>query len=121
MQLHAAVPQVLLPVLPQLSSELHSDDVSRRMDAVSVLGRLFSGRAAGRRLAAEYADVVESLLGRFTDQAVRPGTRGACGMLRDQGACGALEGPGGHVGWTAEGGGGGEACAQPAVFGGAPR
>jgi hypothetical protein len=80
-QLHEAAAPVLLPVMPHLTSELQAKDAQRRLDAVSVLGGLFSGpqpvsaqeglEQHDSGLLLSYGDVLLDLLGRFTDQAVR--------------------------------------------------
>lgn len=67
------VPQVLLPVIPHLTSELQSDDGAKRQEAVTLLSRLLS--LPGNRLVNEYRDVMDALLKRYSDTQVRrPGT-----------------------------------------------
>lgn len=62
------VPQVLLPVIPHLTSELHSDDGTKRQEAATLLGRLLS--LPGNRLVNEYKDVLDALLRRYSDTQV---------------------------------------------------
>jgi hypothetical protein len=65
------VPQVLLPVIPHLTSELHSEDGAKRLEAATLLGRLLS--LPGNRLVNEYRDVLDALLRRYSDTQVRGG------------------------------------------------
>lgn len=65
LQLYTTVPQVLLPVIPHLTSELHSDDAAKRLEACQLLGRLLS--LPGNKLVNEYRDVLEALLRRYAD------------------------------------------------------
>jgi hypothetical protein len=63
------VPQVLLPVIPHLTSELHSEDGAKRQEAATLLGRLLS--LPGNKLVNEYRDVLDALLRRYCDVQVR--------------------------------------------------
>lgn len=69
LQLYVAVPQVLLPVIPHLTSELQAEDPGRRLAASQLLGRLLS--LPGNKLVSEYKDVLEALLTRVADPEVR--------------------------------------------------
>lgn len=71
-QLYQSVPQVLLPVVPHLTSELQSGDGNKRLEAVQLLCKLFS--LPGSKLVSEYEDVLEALLSRYQDTKV--GTKG---------------------------------------------
>ncbi|KAF8072944.1 ATXR2 [Scenedesmus sp. PABB004] len=64
-QLYQCVPQVLLPVIPHITSELHASEPEKRLEAVQLLCQLFG--LPGNRLVAEYGDVLEALLRRYTD------------------------------------------------------
>lgn len=68
LQLYMTVPQVLLPVIPHLASELHSDEGPKRLEAATLLGRLLS--LPGNRLVNEYKDVLDALLRRYSDTQV---------------------------------------------------
>lgn len=68
LQLYMTVPQVLLPVIPHLTSELHSDEGPKRLEAATLLGRLLS--LPGNRLVNEYKDVLDALLRRYSDTQV---------------------------------------------------
>lgn len=70
-QLYMTVPQVLLPVIPHLTSELHSDEGAKRLEAATLLGRLLS--LPGNRLVNEYKDVLDALLRRYSDTQVCAG------------------------------------------------
>lgn len=69
LQLYTTVPQVLLPVIPHLTSELHSEDGAKRQEAATLLGRLLS--LPGNKLVNEYRDVLDALLRRYCDVQVR--------------------------------------------------
>lgn len=71
-QLYMTVPQVLLPVIPHLTSELHSEDGAKRLEAATLLGRLLS--LPGNRLVNEYRDVLDALLRRYSDTQVGGGS-----------------------------------------------
>jgi hypothetical protein len=68
-QLQEVTPQALLPVVPLLSDELCAPDVSRRLESVRLLGRMF-GQRGGAAVAAEWEDVLLELLRRFRDEKV---------------------------------------------------
>ena len=69
LQVHRCCPQALLPVLPSLEGELKLDDVSRRVAAVKLLGRLFSQRQLD--LDTTYSQLFAEFLRRFRDVKVR--------------------------------------------------
>jgi hypothetical protein len=68
LQLYQAVPQVLLPVLPHLTSELQAEEGAKRLEAVCLLGKLFS--FPGNRLVCEFNDMLDALLDRYQDTQV---------------------------------------------------
>jgi hypothetical protein len=88
-QLYLAVPQVLLPVMPHLTSELDADSPAQRLEATQLLGRLLS--LPGNKLVSEYQDVLDTLLLRYADPDVRcwGGRAGGCCLL-----CVCVRGPG---------------------------
>jgi hypothetical protein len=63
------VPQVLLPVIPHMTSEMLAEDAGKRAEATQLVCQLFS--VPGNRLVCEYADVFDELLLRFKDAEVR--------------------------------------------------
>ncbi|WIA29168.1 hypothetical protein OEZ86_011679 [Tetradesmus obliquus] len=67
-QLYQAVPQVLLPVIPHMTSEMLAEDPGKRAEATQLVCQLFS--VPGNRLVAEYGDVFDELLHRFKDAEV---------------------------------------------------
>ena len=68
-QVYQSCPQTLLPVLPSLEAELKVDDVSRRLAAVQLLGRLFGQR--GLDLDMAYSQLFTEFVRRFRDLKVR--------------------------------------------------
>ena len=62
------MPQVLLPVIPHLTAELQADNEAKRLDAVQLLGKLFSLPSSS--LAADFGDVLQEFLRRYHDQKV---------------------------------------------------
>lgn len=56
----------MLPVLPLLKSQLHSDDEATRASAADLVARLLGASASG--MAAKYPDVLAELLRRYADQ-----------------------------------------------------
>lgn len=68
-QLYRTCPQVLLPVLPRLGSELHVDSDDKRTAAVNLLGRLFT--VPGSDMASQHPQLFDALLLRCKDQKVQ--------------------------------------------------
>lgn len=68
LQVHEAVPQLLLPVLPHLCSQLEAEDDGKRLSAVNVVGHLFSKSESD--LVGEYPELFCVFLRRFVDQKV---------------------------------------------------
>lgn len=62
------MPQVLLPVIPHMTSEMLAEDPGKRAEAMQLVCQLFS--VPGNRLVAEYGDVFDELLHRFKDAEV---------------------------------------------------
>eukprot|EP00882_Tetradesmus_deserticola_P022060 GHRQ01023943.1.p1 GENE.GHRQ01023943.1~~GHRQ01023943.1.p1 ORF type:complete len:442 (+),score=232.76 GHRQ01023943.1:175-1326(+) len=67
-QLYQAVPQVLLPVIPHMTSEMLAEDAGKRAEATQLVCQLFT--VPGNRLVCEYVDVFDELLHRFKDAEV---------------------------------------------------
>jgi hypothetical protein len=76
LQLYQAVPQVLLPVIPHMTSEMLAEDAVKREEATRLVCQLFS--VPGNRLVCEYADVFDELLHRFKDAEVGWGCIACC-------------------------------------------
>ncbi len=71
-QVHQAVPQLLLPVLPHLCMQMEAEEDARRLGAVVTAGHLFS--SADAELASEYPELLTGFLRRLVDQKViKPG------------------------------------------------
>ncbi len=68
-QVYQRCPQTLLPVLPQLESELRIEDTAKRVAAVQLLGSLFG--QSGSDLDTIYAQLFGEFLRRFRDVSVR--------------------------------------------------
>ena len=69
MQVHDLLPRLLLPVLPQLDSQLHGDDTKSRIRALKLLGSLFG--QPQHDLAPQYPDLLTGVLTRLKDSQVR--------------------------------------------------
>lgn len=80
-QLYQITPQVLLPVMPHLTMELQVEDESKRLEAVHLLGKLFS--LPGSTLVTDYADVLDEFLKRYHDQKVLLGGRRKKGRVAE--------------------------------------
>lgn len=70
-QLHEAVPQTLLPLLPLLREELEVDATRQRAAAVDLVARLLTGHPGGGALVDEYEPLLSGLLQRGCDKEVR--------------------------------------------------
>jgi len=68
-QIHLACPQTLLPVLPLLIHELQVEVEAKRLDAIDVLGKLFT--MPGCDMDQEYSYLFEEFLRRCKDQKVK--------------------------------------------------
>ncbi len=68
-QIHLACPQTLLPVLPLLIHELQVEVEGKRLDAIDVLGKLFT--MPGSDMDQEYSYLFEEFLRRCKDQKVK--------------------------------------------------
>lgn len=73
MQVHLACPQTLLPVLPLLVHELQVEVEAKRLDAIDLLGKLFT--LSGSDMDIEYNYLFEEFLRRCKDQKVIPTCR----------------------------------------------
>lgn len=71
-QVHELLPRLLLPVLPQLQSQLHGEEAKGRTRALKLLGSLFTKPESG--LAEQYPDLFKGVLTRLKDSQV--GDRG---------------------------------------------
>ncbi|DBA74057.1 TPA: hypothetical protein ACH3X1_010871 [Trebouxia sp. C0004] len=67
-QIHLACPQTLLPVLPLLIHELQVEVEAKRLDAIDVLGKLFT--MPGSDMDQEYSYLFEEFLRRCKDQKI---------------------------------------------------
>ena len=76
-QVHELLPRLLLPVLPQLQSQLHGEEAKGRTRALKLLGSLFTKPESG--LAEQYPDLFKGVLTRLKDSQVR-----VHGMLQEQ-------------------------------------
>ena len=70
MQVHLACPQTLLPVLPLLVHELQVEEEAKRLDAIDLLGKLFT--LPGSDMDLEYSYLFEEFMRRCKDQKVIP-------------------------------------------------
>ena len=68
LQIHLACPQTLLPVLPLLAHELQVEVEAKRLDAIDLLGKLFT--LPGSDMDQEYSYLFEEFLRRCKDQKV---------------------------------------------------
>ena len=66
--MHLACPQTLLPVLPLLANELQVEVEAKRLDAIDLLGKLFT--LPGSDMDQEYSYLLEDFLRRCKDQKV---------------------------------------------------
>ena len=67
-QIQEACPRLLLPVLPQLDTQLHGDSDQARLKAVRLVGKLFSHPRGD--LAAQYPELLAGLMLRLKDTQV---------------------------------------------------
>ena len=65
-QVYQAAPHILLPVMPNLLDELRDREDAKRLEAVEVLGRLFSMRDCSA--STEFPELFEEFLRRLRDQ-----------------------------------------------------
>jgi len=75
-QIHLACPQTLLPVLPLLIHELQVEVEAKRLDAIDVLGKLFT--MPGSDMDQEYSYLFEEFLRRCKDQKVKSSSSEGC-------------------------------------------
>ena len=69
LQIQEVCPRLLLPVLPQLDTQLHGEAEQGRLKAVRLLGKLFSHPRG--YLALQYPDLLAGLLLRLKDTQAR--------------------------------------------------
>ena len=67
-QVYQAAAHILLPVMPTLLDELRDKEDAKRLEAVELLGRLFSMR--GCSACTEFPELFEEFLRRSRDQKV---------------------------------------------------
>lgn len=67
-EIYQCAPQMLLPVIPNLTQELLTDQVDVRLKAVHLLGRLFA--LPGQHVAHEYHQLFAEFLKRLSDKSV---------------------------------------------------
>ena len=67
--MHRLLPRLLLPIMPQLGSQLHGEDGKARAAAVKLLGSIFG--QPNQDLALQYPDLLSGVLTRLKDAQVR--------------------------------------------------
>lgn len=75
-QIHLTCPQTLLPVWPLLIHELQVEVEAKRLNAIDVLGKLFT--MPGSDMDQEYSYLFEEFLRRCKDQKVRSSSSEGC-------------------------------------------